>query len=67
MDMYDIAREIMDEVFGEGAYADMNKDHPDPKIREAAKRSEPWCTCGAKTPQGRFHKVGCPARDKADE
>jgi len=28
---------------------------------------QPWCTCGAKTPQGEYHKVGCPARTKADQ
>jgi hypothetical protein len=28
--------------------------------------AKPWCTCGAKTPQGRFHKPGCPARERAD-
>lgn len=24
-----------------------------------------WCTCGAKTPQGEHHKIGCPARERA--
>lgn len=24
---------------------------------------KPWCTCGTKTPQGAYHKVGCPARE----
>lgn len=22
---------------------------------------EPWCTCGAKTPQGKYHNSDCPA------
>lgn len=26
-----------------------------------AAAEQKWCTCGAKTPQGKFHKVDCPA------
>jgi hypothetical protein len=31
--MYRIAREVMDEVMGEGAYAEHNKGNPDPSIQ----------------------------------
>ena len=35
--MYRIAREVMDEVMGEGAYAEHNKDNPDPRIQAEVK------------------------------
>jgi hypothetical protein len=31
----------------------------------AAAPSGPWCTCGAKTPQGQYHDITCPARKAA--
>lgn len=27
----------------------------------------PWCTCGAKTPQAKFHRPSCPHRVAAEE
>jgi hypothetical protein len=33
------------------------------RAMQAAEAAE-WCTCGAKTPQGQYHKPGCPAREK---
>jgi len=38
VDLYDIAREVTDEVFGEGAYAEINKDNPDPGVQAAIQR-----------------------------
>lgn len=40
MDLYDIARKVTDEVLGEGTYAEINKDHPDPGVQAAIKRAE---------------------------
>lgn len=37
--LFDIAREVTDEVFGEGTYADMNKSHPNPDVQAAIKRA----------------------------
>jgi hypothetical protein len=33
---------------------------------EETDTAEPWCDCGAKTTQGKYHRPGCPARVKAD-
>ena len=38
MNMYDIARHITDDVFGEGTYAEMNKNHPDPGVQGTIRR-----------------------------
>jgi hypothetical protein len=35
-DLYDVAREVTDEVMGPGSYAELNRDHPDPHVRRAA-------------------------------
>lgn len=43
MDMYDIARQVTDEVLGKGAYAYLNKGNPDPGVQAAIARSEPEC------------------------
>ena len=40
MSLYDIAREVTDEVLGEGTYARLNADHPDPEVQAAIRRSE---------------------------
>jgi hypothetical protein len=37
--MYRIAREVMDEVMGEGAYAEHNKNNPDPRIQAEVRAS----------------------------
>jgi len=39
MDLYDIARQVTDEVLGEGTYATINKDHPDPGVQAAIQRA----------------------------
>jgi hypothetical protein len=43
--LYDIAREVTDEVLGEGTYAAMNKDNPNPGVQAAIKnvRSTQLC------------------------
>jgi hypothetical protein len=33
--LYDIARQVTDEVFGTGTYADVNKNHPNPGVQAA--------------------------------
>lgn len=40
MNGYDLARRITDKVFGWRAYADANRDNPDPEVQAAIKRSE---------------------------
>jgi hypothetical protein len=41
MNFYVFAREVTDEVFGHGTYAETNGlDHPDPKVREQAEISK---------------------------
>lgn len=41
MNLYDLAREVTDEILGPGAYADSNGDnHPDPRVREQVKISK---------------------------
>lgn len=42
-DMYDVAREVTDKTLGEGMYAQINKDHPDPGVQAAIAR---WETAG---------------------
>lgn len=37
-DLYDVAREVTDSVFGEGAYAEMNGGNPDPGVQASIKR-----------------------------
>jgi hypothetical protein len=37
-DLYDIARRVTDEVLGEGTYAELNKDNPDPGVQAAIRR-----------------------------
>ena len=39
MDLYDVAREVTDEVFGEGTYAEMNGGSPDPGVQAAIARA----------------------------
>jgi hypothetical protein len=39
--IYAIARELTDEFFGKGAYAEVNgENHPDPQVREQVKISK---------------------------
>lgn len=38
--LYDIARQVTDEVLGEGTYASLNAGHPDPGVQAAIRRSE---------------------------
>jgi hypothetical protein len=38
--LYDIAREVTDDVFGKGAYEDINRDSPDPQVQAAIKRGK---------------------------
>lgn len=40
MNLYDIAREVTDEVLGEGTYAQINKNNPDPGVQATIKESE---------------------------
>lgn len=40
MSLYDIARQVTDEVLGEGTYARLNSGHPDPGVQEAIRRSK---------------------------
>lgn len=40
MNLYDIAREVTDEVLGEGTYARLNAGHPDPEVQATIRRSE---------------------------
>lgn len=35
-ELYRLAREVTDEIFGPGAYAESNENHPDPQIRKQA-------------------------------
>jgi len=37
--LYDVARQVTDEVFGEGAYAELNGSNPHPAVQAAIKRS----------------------------
>lgn len=37
-DLYDVARQVTDEVFGQGTYAELNRDHPDPGVQRAIQR-----------------------------
>jgi hypothetical protein len=39
-DLYDIARQVTDEVMGEGTYADLNRGNPDPGVQAAIRRAE---------------------------
>jgi hypothetical protein len=39
-DLYDIARIITDAALGEGTYADLNRDNPDPGVQAAIQRFE---------------------------
>ena len=38
-DLWDIARQVTDEVMGEGTYAESNKGNMDPKVQEQVKKS----------------------------
>lgn len=40
-DLYDVAREVTDEVLGKGTYADMNRTNPNPGVQAAIRRAEP--------------------------
>jgi hypothetical protein len=37
-DLYDIARQVTDEVLGDGTYAELNKGNPDPGVQAAIRR-----------------------------
>lgn len=41
MSLYDIARQVTDEVLGDGAYAEVNKNHPDPGVQRAIENARP--------------------------
>jgi hypothetical protein len=48
MDRYDFARQITDEIWGEGTYAEMHKNNPDPGVQKAIQGTPAICThCGA--------------------
>lgn len=49
MNLYDIAKQVTDEVCGEGTYASVNRDNPDPGV-QAAIASE--CTCEPRPVKG---------------
>lgn len=36
--LFDVALQVTDEVFGDGAYADLNSSGPDPGARQAIRR-----------------------------
>lgn len=40
MDPYQLAHEITDEVLGDGTYADLHRNNPNPNIRAEARRGE---------------------------
>lgn len=40
MNMYDIAREVTDNVLGIGTYAQTNAGNPDPRVQAAIRRGE---------------------------
>lgn len=40
MSMYDIARQVTDEVLGEGTYASLNANHPDPGVQMAIQNAK---------------------------
>jgi DNA modification methylase len=40
LNLYDVALQVTDEVLGKGSYAELNKNHPDPKVQEAIRRAE---------------------------
>lgn len=37
-DLYDVARQVTDEVMGAGTYAEVNKGNPDPRVQAAIQR-----------------------------
>jgi hypothetical protein len=39
--LYDVARQITDEILGEGGYAEINHGNPDPRVQAAIARSIP--------------------------
>lgn len=39
-DLYDVARQVTDEVLGEGTYDEINSGNPDPGVRAAIRRGE---------------------------
>ena len=41
MNLYDIARQVTDEVLGEGTYAALNAGNPDPGVQGAIAKAEP--------------------------
>lgn len=59
-DMYDLARQVTDEVFGEGAYADLNKNNPDPGVQRAIKKGAPEDSI---TEEDFIPCMGCGAHD----
>lgn len=40
MDLFDIARQVTDETFGDGAYADLNKGNPNPGVQRAIQNGD---------------------------
>lgn len=39
INLYDVARQVTDEIFGAGSYAEMNKHHPDPGVQRTIRNS----------------------------
>ena len=37
-DLYDVAREVTDKTLGDGTYAQINEDHPDPGVQATIAR-----------------------------
>lgn len=61
----DVAREQWMRPQGHEEYGDI-ASMAEAALAAAKGQEEPWCTCGAKTPQGEYHDVGCPAREIDD-
>lgn len=49
-DLYDVAREVTDEVFGKGTYAEMHASNPDPGVQRAILRANEGAMACNKTP-----------------
>lgn len=56
--------QLVDEEDVDALLADL-KAHVYFAYGQIAETPTPWCTCGAKTMQGEYHKPGCPAYERA--
>jgi hypothetical protein len=47
MNLYEIARQVTDEVLGEGTYAELNKTNPNPQVQKVI-NEETFVCCSSK-------------------